>query len=332
MIFEIDKNIYRIEVPLEGSALGTLNAYFFRGSEEDYLMDTGFNTQPCEDSLRASLRSLAYRPDRLNIINTHLHMDHTGLNHWFIGEKGHIYIGNIDFESMLRHYRDHGFKRGERDRLEGADDELYDAMITRGPESDNPRKLIFDEEKHIGLEDGEIVDTGVCRLQMVLVPGHTPGNTMFYDPDRKIMYTGDHVLFDITPNITFWPGVEDALDNYLDSLDYAEGFDVELAMPGHRGPGNYYERIKRIKAHHQRRLAEIVGILGDEPGLNAYEIARRMRWKIHLDENGEIPPIQMWFAAGECMSHLDKLVLDGVIVRREGEPYRTYFVKEDRSL
>ena len=52
MIYEIDKNIYRIVVPLEGSPLGTLNAYFFRGAEEDFLMDTGFNTAACEQSLR----------------------------------------------------------------------------------------------------------------------------------------------------------------------------------------------------------------------------------------------------------------------------------------
>ena len=324
MIHEIDKNIYCIEVPLEGSALGVLNAYFFRGPEADFLMDTGFNTAACEASLRESLKKLDYRPENFNIINTHLHVDHTGLDHWFIGEQGHIYIGEIDYAAMLRHYRGEGYKRGDRDRREGADQTLFLDMLNKGPEGDKRRKLIFDDSKFVGLKDGDVIDTGICKLKMVLVPGHTPGNTMYYIEDKKIMFTGDHILFDISPNITFWPGMEGALDEYLKSLEYSKQFDVELALPGHRKPGDYYRRIDRLLLHHQHRLDQIVGIIGNEPGLNAYEIARKMHWKIHLDKDGNFPPAQMWFAAGECMSHLDKLVKDGKVVRRQTEPYITY--------
>ena len=323
MIYEIDTNIYRIVVPLAGSPLGTLNAYYFRGGEEDFLMDTGFNTSACEDSLRKSLRSLGYRPERLNIINTHLHADHTGLNHWFVGEKRRIYISEVDHLGLLAHYKGGGFKRGERDRREGADQSLFDAMINFGPEKSR-RKLEFDEEKFVGLQDGEKLDVGPCTLQMLLVPGHTPGNSMFYIPEKKVMFTGDHVLFDITPNITFWPGVSNALQEYLDSLEYSKKFEVELALPGHRQPGDYRARIDRILLHHQHRLEEIINIVGNEPGLTAYQIAKKMRWKIHLDENGNFPPAQMWFAAGECMSHLDKLVADGRMLRIDGDPYVTY--------
>ena len=324
MIYEIDNNIYRIVVPLEGSPLGTLNAYFFRGPEEEYLMDTGFNTPQCEASLRESLRALASRPERLNILNTHLHMDQTGLNHWFVGEKRHIYIGGIDLERMLQHYKLGGFKRGSRDRREGADAAAFEAMLRFGPETDSTKRLVFDEEKYVGLYGGQTLDLGPCTLQAVLVPGHTPGNMMFWLPEKQIMFTGDHVLFDITPNITFWPDYDNALQRYLDSLAYAKRFPVALALPGHRAPGDYRARIDRILLHHAHRLAEIERIVGEQPGLTAYEITRRMRWRIHLDENGDFPPAQLWFAAGECMAHLDKLVIDGRMRRIEGEPYVTY--------
>ena len=286
-------------------------------------MDTGFNTGPCEDSLRKSLRSLGYRPDRLNIINTHLHADHTGLNHWFLGKGRKIYISETDHQRVLMHYKNAGFKRGERDCREGASQDLFENMINFGPEKSR-RRMEFDEESFVGLEDGDTIDTGACTLRMVLVPGHTPGNAMYYVPEKKMMFTGDHVLFDITPNITFWPGVENSLQDYLNSLEYSKRFDVDLALPGHRKPGDYSARIDRIMLHHEHRLAEIIGIVGNEPGLNAYEIARRMRWRIHLDENGKFPPAQMWFAAGECMSHLDKLVIDGKVLRTDSKPYITY--------
>ena len=324
MIYEIDRDIYRIVVPLEGSPLGTLNAYFFRGPGEDFLMDTGFNTPQCEASLREALVSLAYRPDRLNIINTHLHMDHTGLNHRFVGAQGHIYIGGVDLDRMLLHYKRGGFKRGARDLREGADEALFERMLSFGPERDSAGRIVFDEEKYVPLAGGQTLDVGPCALQMISVPGHTPGNAMYYVPEKKLMFTGDHILFDITPNITFWPDYDNALQRYLDSLEFSRGFDVALALPGHRSPGDYHARIERILLHHEHRLAEIEGIVGNAPGLTAYEITRRMRWRIHLDENGAFPPAQMWFAAGECMSHLDKLVADGRMVRIEGEPYVTY--------
>ena len=197
-------------------------------------------------------------------------------------------------------------------------------MLRFGPEKSSQKRLVFDEEKYVGLADGQTVDVGPCTLQMCLVPGHTPGNAMFYIPGKRVMFTGDHVLFDITPNITFWPGYDNALQQYLNSLEYSKRFDVAMALPGHRAPGDYYARIDRILLHHTHRLAEIEGIVGNEPGLTAYEITRRMRWRIHLNPDGSFPPAQMWFAAGECMAHLDKLVADGRMRRDEGEPYVTY--------
>ena len=324
MIYDIDRDIYRIAVPLEGSPLGTLNAYFFRGPEEDYLMDTGFHTAQCEDSLRTALRALDYRPDRLNILNTHLHMDHTGLNHVFVGKLGRIYISGVDLDRMQRHYRKDGYRRGTRDLREGADQAEFETMLLNGPEKNSADRFAFDAGRYVPLADGQRLDLGPCTLQTVLVPGHTPGNAMFYVPEKKLMFTGDHVLFDITPNITFWPEYDNALQRYLESLERAKRFDVALALPGHRGSGDYRARIDRILLHHEHRLAEIETIVGNEPGLTAYEITRRMRWRIHLDENGRFPPAQLWFAAGECMAHLDKLMADGRMCRVEGEPYITY--------
>ncbi len=324
MIYEIDRDIYRIAVPLEGSPLGTLNAYWFRGPEEEFLMDTGFNTPQCEASLRGALARLGYRPERMNIINTHLHLDHTGLNRCFVGKMRRIYISDTDRMNMAARYMQPDFKRGARDSREGADEATLEAIWRAGPEGDGSRRMIFDEGKYIGLTDGQTLDVGPCVLQMISVPGHTPGNAMFYAPDRKLMFTGDHVLFDITPNITPWPGLPNALQHYLDSLEAAKRFAVSLALPGHRGGGDYYARIDEILQHHRRRLAELVSLVGERPGLTAYELTRYMRWRVHPDRDGGIPPAQLWFAAGECMSHLDKLVADGAVRRIEGEPYVTY--------
>ena len=58
-------------------------------------------------------------------------------------------------------------------------------------------------------------------------------------------------------------------------------------------------------------------IITRTPGLSAYEIAGRMKWKIRADSWDDFPLQQKWFAVGECLSHLDYLLARGKIRRTE---------------
>ena len=40
-ITEICKDIYRIQIPLNGSSLGTINSYVIRGADRSHLIDKG---------------------------------------------------------------------------------------------------------------------------------------------------------------------------------------------------------------------------------------------------------------------------------------------------
>ena len=137
------------------------------------------------------------------------------------------------------------------------------------------------------------------------------------------MFTGDHILFDITPNITAWPQVPDSLANYLDSLRLVSKYPVKLALPGHRKTGDFHVRIDELLEHHRIRLAEVERLVGETPGSTAHDISGKMRWKIKAVNWEDFPPSQKIFAVGECMSHLDYLVnrnlityqTDGTLVR-----------------
>jgi|GEM_PF-3582690 len=52
-----------------------------------------------------------------------------------------------------------------------------------------------------------------------------------YDEDKKILFSRDHIPFDITPNISYWEGHE-ALEEYLKSLDKIYELDMEITLPG----------------------------------------------------------------------------------------------------
>lgn len=55
------------------------------------------------------------------------------------------------------------------------------------------------------LTDGEEVTFGNTRFKVILTPGHTPGHVAFYQPDEKILFTGD-TLFKESIGRTDLPG------------------------------------------------------------------------------------------------------------------------------
>ena len=165
------------------------------------------------------------------------------------------------------------------------------------------------------LRDGDVLRVGSFALETFLVPGHTPGTCRFYLREQGILFTGDHVLFDITPNITSWPEIDDSLGSYIDQLRRVRDRPVRLALPGHRQTGDFRRRVDELLVHHERRLAEALSIIRANPGLCGYEIAGRMKWKIRAADWDSFPLIQKWFATGECLSHLDYLRKRGIVSR-----------------
>ena len=178
-------------------------------------------------------------------------------------------------------------------------------------------------DRYRTLAPGQVLEAGARRLRCLSVPGHTPGQLCFWDEEEGILFTGDHVLFDISPNITSWLGMEDALGSYLDSLRAVRDLPARLALPGHWGRGERAPRVDALLAHHARRLEELRGILRSHPDLTAYQAAGRMRWRIRAAGWDDFPLAQKWFAVGECVAHLDYLRLRGLAARsRDGGVWR----------
>ena len=52
----------------------------------------------------------------------------------------------------------------------------------------------------------------------------------------KFLFSGDHILNKITPNISFWEfKYEDILGTYLKNLDKVYNIDVNIIYSAHRG-------------------------------------------------------------------------------------------------
>ncbi len=312
MTERISKNIYVIKVPLPGNPLKNLNSYYIRGDRRNLLVDTGFNCDVCYEALRGGLDELGADMGNTDIFLTHLHSDHSGLCARVSSESSKIFVSETDEKYLESFSKDDYWDRLHKNAsvLGFSEAELEENKRTNPIRAYAPPR----ETIYTPVVDGFQIDLGGISLQAVATPGHTPGHMCLYDVEHKTFLSGDHILFDITPNITTWQGVDDSLGLYIESLKKIRKFDVETTLAAHRSAtGSLSQRIDELIEHHKSRLDEAFRIVKSSPGLSAYEAASKMKWSIRAKDWSEFPITQKWFAVGEASAHLEHLLGKGII-------------------
>lgn len=319
MAEQILPNLYRIEVPLPKNPLKSLNSFVVMGSDRTLIIDTGLNRRECMSAMRDGLGELGVDLDRTDFYITHLHADHAGLVSSLAGKDSIIYFNQPDAQIVAH---------------AGVWDDMMDFVGHHGFPPDELRNAI---EMHPGYKYGgqrqldlaivrenDVIQVGDYHFVCVETPGHTRGHMCLFEPDKRILVAGDHILGDITPNISLWTDDENALSDYLASLDKVYDLDVQLVLPGHRSLfTDCRARIDELKHHHQIRADEVLAILS-EGSKHAYGVASRMTWDIECDSWDEFPVSQKWFATGEAIAHLRYLEGKGA-VRRDASGEVVFF-------
>ena len=314
MYEHVEGNIYTIPVPLPNNPLKCLNSYVIKDENRSLIIDTGFNMPECHRAMNEGLAELGIENDKADIFLTHLHADHTGCAPDLAGPSSKIYISRVD-GGILANAMLNGNDRSEEFRLYGFSEaelgEMFEAPNNKYRPPEVPTFTFVDH--------GDVLEYGGHRLELIMTPGHTPGHICMYDRENKIMFLGDHVLFDITPNITCWPNFNDPLGHYVHSLMDISTYDIRVPLPAHRTVSSTVaERVGTIIEHHGVRIRELLDRLDEHPGVSTYELAGMMSWRVHGKTNSwaDFPLTQKWFAVGEAAAHLEYLLARGR-VRRE---------------
>ncbi|MGL4790159.1 MAG: MBL fold metallo-hydrolase [Anaerotignaceae bacterium] len=319
-------DIYTIQVPLVDNPLKNLNCYVIKTPEKNLIIDTGFNLPECYEALKNGLQALDVDLSKTELFLTHLHSDHVGLANAIMPKDSVIHMSNVDYEYFTTYIVGETWDILDRKFLaEGFPPHGIDVL-----HSSNPARAYAPDEvfsAHI-VKDRDIIKIGDYELTCVFTPGHTPGHMCLYMESKKIMFLGDHVLFDITPNITFWHTMDNALKSYLESLKGMMKFDIDLALPAHRkNTMNFYGRVKEILKHHEVRLEECYNIVKENAGIHSYDIGGKMQWSMRGRNWEDFPMHQKWFAVGETIAHLDYLIGENLIERKEEDGYFRYYIK-----
>jgi glyoxylase-like metal-dependent hydrolase (beta-lactamase superfamily II) len=314
MIEELLPDLYRVEVPLPRSPLKALNSYIVKGNGRFLIIDTGMNREECLLPMQSALKKLNVDLDRTDFFITHLHADHSGLVGVLSTDTSKIYFNKteasfVNFQPNEDYWKKHFVFYAANGFPE---DEMMSVWQWHpGYRYSSRRKITFTV-----MEEGNEIEAGNYLFRCVETPGHSPGHMCLYEADKKILISGDHILFDITPNITHWEQLNNSLGHYLSNLEKVYALDVSLILPGHRNIWNdHRKRIRELQEHHRDRLAEALSAVKDG-GKTAWEVAPYITWDIDCNSWAEFPSVQKFFAVGETIAHLDYLVSDGK-VRKE---------------
>ncbi len=321
MIKEVAKDIYTFEVKLPNNPLKALNVYVVKGGDRTVVFDTGFNAEESKMDLLNGLEALDLKIEDVEVVLTHLHSDHVGLVNLFADVGCKVYAGKVDGQLINQMVTNEYW-----DNLE-AMIPLYGMEEDEIMTDENPgyKHRLTKTIDYIELKIGDFFEVGDYCFEILDLSGHTPGHLGFYDKEAQIILSADTILDPITPNITFW-GFEypDILNTYVETLYRLQKLKIDQALATHRKIiTNHVERIDELVLHHDERLQEILDAMNNEEDYTVREISANISWRIRADNWDEFPKSQKWFATGETMAHLHRLVNTECVsmTEREGTLY-----------
>jgi glyoxylase-like metal-dependent hydrolase (beta-lactamase superfamily II) len=229
-VYKIAGGVYAIYEPYQAQEV---ISYLILGSESAVLFDTGMGIGP----IRKVVLGLTKLPVR--VLNSHTHFDHVG--------------GNAEFETVLAMDTPYTRKSAGGMAHDAVRGEVAPEALCRplpeGVVAESYRIRPFEISGTV--KDGDVLDLGGRRLEILSVPGHTPDSIALLDRESGLLWTGD--TFYEGPIWLFVP--ETDLDAYACSVDRLAKLvpTIRLLLPAHNTPVAEPRRLEELK----RALASV---------------------------------------------------------------------------
>ncbi|MUV37779.1 Hydroxyacylglutathione hydrolase [Lentibacillus sp. JNUCC-1] len=291
----------RLDLPFR---LNHVNCFLAEGENGWTVIDTGLHNEQTASRWEKELAG----KDVTNILLTHYHPDHFGyagqlqqktgakLAMTQIDEQAAQMAWDMDFLNTL----------AENYKVAAIPEDIAGQMI-ENTKAFVPRVTPYPAVHH-HFEEGEKVVIGRYVYEVIFTPGHSDGLITFYNKEQRVLFSTDHILPKITPNISYWfHGDPNPLATYLASLEKMKKLDAELVIPSHGRP--FYganDRIDEIMAHHEQRLDQTLTAVGKSS--RVYDVCQKLFPK-------ELTIHETRFAIGETLSHLEYLRAKGELGR-----------------
>lgn len=191
---------------------GQSNMYLVKGRDSSLLIDTGWGI----GDLREVIREYADTP--VIAVNTHGHPDHVGGNYRF----AESYVSGKDVSLLQGCF----FEEHRQMALK---------YLLRGPYPDGYSKADWIGAKPqniIPIDENHVFDLGDRKIEVISIPGHSPGCIALLDSSNRMLFSGDSIL-----EGDVWMYLDESmpLDVYLSSMKKLDGLSgrFDNLLPGH---------------------------------------------------------------------------------------------------
>jgi glyoxylase-like metal-dependent hydrolase (beta-lactamase superfamily II) len=304
MLSEVVDGVFELRLPIPFED-GLVNVFLFADGDDVDLLDCGMNSDESVSAIHAAVSQVGGKRIR-RLVVTHIHPDHYGAAGAFAGDGGaDLYLHRLEVPLVNPRYVE----------LEHLVKEVHAYLLVNGVPaseaevlSNSQRALsqvVRPAEPSVQLDGAETLDMGRRHVRVEWTPGHSPGHICLYERDEKVLFAGDHMLPELSPNIGLHPqSTPDPLHEYLDGLQRLAAYGPRLILPAHGRPfHDAAGRVTALVAHHRRRLDQILEIVASGE-MNAWQVALEL-WgpRDNLYEKR--------LALQEGLAHLQALAVEG---------------------
>jgi glyoxylase-like metal-dependent hydrolase (beta-lactamase superfamily II) len=308
--------VFRLRLPLPWPGVPHCNAWAIRSGDGFVLFDTGMH-QP--DSLAQLERALAMCELRLEhlrlIVCTHAHSDHYGQAATLVRQTGCELWMHPNHRHMTRMADDpdavHA-RRIEVARQSGVPEEPLRRYASQLDSRESGISGVIEPDRD--LLPGVLLASDLGEWAVYETPGHAPSHVCLFQPERRLLISGDHLLGRISLYFDYGY-TPDPVGEFLGSLGVVERLGARLCLPGHgRTFTDVHAHIQGNRKLIEERLASVLGAVAGEP-LTAFEIVP------HVFGQALAPSNAHWLLS-KILCYLTHLQAIGRVRRIGGEPER----------
>jgi glyoxylase-like metal-dependent hydrolase (beta-lactamase superfamily II) len=305
--------VWRLRLPLPWPGVPHCNAFALAAGDGVVLVDTGMHEPGSLAHLERALDQCRLRLESVRLlVCTHAHSDHygqaaaviarSGCELWMHPDHRHTTGSAQDPDAALD-------RRIEVARQSGVPEE----PLQRYAEARRGQGYGIEEivEPHRALLPGTTIDTDLGTWEVHATPGHAPSHVCLFQPERRLLISGDHLLGRVSLYYDYgW--TPDPAGEFLASLDRVDALDARLCLPGHgRTFTDVRAHVDANRALVGERVAATLAALGEGP-MTAFDIVPRVHGE------GLTPMTATWWLS-EILCYLTHLEATGRARRIPGD-------------
>jgi glyoxylase-like metal-dependent hydrolase (beta-lactamase superfamily II) len=309
--------VYRLRLPLPWPGVPHCNAWAVRAGDGVVLFDTGMHQPGSIAHLERALQMCHLRIEDIRlVVCTHAHSDHYGQAATIVERAGCELWMHPNYQHMSHWVNDTDAamsRRLEVARQSGVPEEPLRRYAEQRKDHDTGIAAVIEPHRH--LLPGVTIATDLGTWTVHETPGHAPSHVCLFQPERRLLISGDHLLGRIS--LFFDYGYSpDPVGEFVTSLDVVERLGARLCLPGHGR--TFTDVLAHIRGNRElvsERAQRILDTMAEEPK-TAFEIVPQI-----YDDVPFVPATAPWLLM-ETLSFLLHLQVTGRALKIAGEPQR----------